>query len=309
MPDARSVKGEFNLLMYSNNLKESLDTIKNKKIFLVADESNLKDLDFNYIFDGFYPGLGGLIILTENKMIWGTSQDQEEHFIMTIQKSEFDNNAKTISVDARTKFISNYKSRNVIGVIPAKKAKGSIFITAHYDHLGMLGNIVFNGANDNASGVAMLLQLAESFSKKKFSNFNIVFIAFTGEEAGLVGSYQYTEEPLIPLDEIRFLVNLDLMGDGKNGIGVVNATIFQKEYKILEKINSQNSYFTNINKRGKSANSDHYFFTERGVPSFFIYSESKELAYHTPDDNFENFIPGKFNEMYKLLNSFIRSLK
>ncbi len=308
IPDAPPVKGEYSIIKHTNNLKGSRDTTKNKKTFLVIEEKELLELDINYLFEGLYPRLRGLIVLTESKMIWGTSQKQGEHFIIYIQKEKF-NDANNISIDCRTEFVPSYTSQNVLGMIPTKKAKGSIFVTAHYDHLGTMGQPIFHGANDNASGIAMLFQLAEHFTQNKIKNYNLVFVGFTGEEAGLLGSYHYTENPIIALNEIRFLLNIDLMGDGKNGIGVVNATIFPKEFEILEQINNENSYFPSIKKRGKAANSDHHFFTEKGVPSFFIYAESQQMAYHSPNDNFENFVPGRFSEMFKLLSGFIKNIQ
>ena len=86
-------------------------------------------------------------------------------------------------------------------------------------------DVYFPGANDNASGVAMLLNLANYYSKKENQpKCSIAFIAFAGEEAGLLGSKYFSEHPLIPLNKMKFLVNLDLLGTGDEGMMVVNAT-------------------------------------------------------------------------------------
>ena len=109
-----------------------------------------------------------------------------------------------------------------------------IFITAHYDHLGGMGkDTYFPGANDNASGDALLLSLAKYYVAHP-AKYSIGFILFAGEEAGLVGSKYYTENPIVPLKNIRFLINTDLAGTGDEGITVVNATEFPNEFALNE---------------------------------------------------------------------------
>ena len=155
-----------------------------------------------------------------------------------------------------------------------------IFITAHYDHLGGMGkDTYFPGANDNASGDALLLSLAKYYAAHP-AKYSIGFILFAGEEAGLVGSKYYTENPIVPLKQIRFLINTDLAGTGDEGITVVNATEFPNEFALMNKINDEYKYLVKINPRGKAANSDHYFFTEKGVPAFFFYTLGGIKAYH-----------------------------
>ena len=97
---------------------------------------------------------------------------------------------------------------------------------------------IFPGANDNASGIAMLLSLARYYSSHQDSlRYSIAFMAFSGEEMSLLGSKYYTEHPLFPLANIRFLVNMDIMGTGDEGITVVNGTIYKPAFNDLVKIN------------------------------------------------------------------------
>ena len=155
-----------------------------------------------------------------------------------------------------------------------------LMITAHYDHLGRMGSeTVFPGANDNASGVAEMLALAAYFAKNPLQK-NILFVAFTGEEAGLVGSKYFANNSPVPLDSIDFVLNLDLSGTGDEGITVVNATLYPKLFDQLVDLNSQGNFVVKVKKRGPAANSDHYYFTENGVPAFFIYTLGGIKAYH-----------------------------
>jgi aminopeptidase YwaD len=124
-----------------------------------------------------------------------------------------------------------------------------------------------------------MLYLA-SYFKAHPQRYTMLFIGFSGEEAGLLGSQYFTEHPLVPLDHIRFLTNLDIMGDATDGITVVNATEYPKAFGLLEQINSAKNYLPVIKSRGKAAISDHYFFTQAGVPSFFMYSNGGPGYYH-----------------------------
>ena len=177
--------------------------------------------------------------------------------------------------------VRSYVSSNVVGRVPGVSAANqAVLYTAHYDHLGGMGaDTYFPGANDNASGDSQVLSLAKYYAAHP-QPYSIGFIFFAGEEAGLLGSKYFTEHPLVPLSNIRFLVNLDLEGTGIEGITVVNATVYPKEFAMLRQINDKYHYLVKINSRGKAANSDHYFFTEKGVPAIFIYTLGGIKAYH-----------------------------
>ena len=200
-------------------------------------------------------------------------------------------------------------TENVLGFIEGTDRKDEVIvITAHYDHLGGMGpNTYFPGANDNASGVAMLLDLAKHYAKHP-AKYSIAFIAFAAEEAGLLGSKYFTENPLIPLENIRFLWNLDLLGNGDAGATVVNATIHPKAFALLNNINHQQKYLTKITARGKAANSDHYFFSEKGVPAFFLYTQGGSSAYHDVDDMAKNLPLTAYENLFKLFIDFNKAI-
>jgi Zn-dependent M28 family amino/carboxypeptidase len=215
-----------------------------------------------------------------------------------------------IEVDIEAELIENYTSQNVIAYIPAKKkCSKTILFTAHYDHLGRMGaDTYFPGANDNASGTAMLFTMARYFQKNR-PNFNIMFIAFAGEEAGLVGSKYFVEHPIIKLKKIEFLINLDIMGSGEEGITVVNATLFEKEFELLQQINKEKNLLAEIKKRGPAANSDHYWFTQKGVPAFFIYTRGPNKHYHDIFDSFEELSFNEYEDITTLLVEFVHELQ
>lgn len=247
-----------------------------------------------------------IIELVEDKFTWSVSQEQSKVLKMQIRTKAIDPKldrwVMNCRVDARMK---NHTARNVIAYVPAKKKSKKYFVfSAHYDHLGMMGTkAYFPGANDNASGTALMLEMARHYAKNP-SNVNMVFIAFAGEEVGLLGSKFYTENPLFPLEKIQFLFNLDIMGSGEEGATVVNATVFPEQFEILKSLNEKNQYLPKIGSRGKAANSDHYFFTEKGVPAFFMYTMGPNKHYHDVDDTYKALSFDKFNALVELLTGF-----
>jgi Zn-dependent M28 family amino/carboxypeptidase len=201
--------------------------------------------------------------------------------------------------------IEEYASRNVIAYLPAKKkSKKTIVYTAHYDHLGRMGtNTYFPGANDNASGTAMLLSMAAYF-KKNPVDYNVLFIAFAGEEAGLVGSKHFVENPTFKLKKMSFLLNLDIMGSGEEGVTVVNATLYEKQFALLQEINKEKQLLTQVKLRGPAANSDHYWFTQFNVPAFFIYTMGPNKHYHDIFDTYEELSFVEYQDITTMLVEF-----
>lgn len=295
-------------------LKPIVDSItKGYYNSVILENENFKGDTLNIFYEvkQLFHSLANVLIVTQQKMNFSVATEQLPHAAFIVQKSALPENILTIDSDIEPVFKKEHLTQNVIAVVKAKKKANKapyLFFTAHYDHLGKIGSqVYFPGASDNASGVSMLMSLAKYF-KENPSNYNIVFIAFAGEEAGLIGSKYYVENPLLPLNKIKFLVNLDLMGNGEDGITVVNGSVFQKEFNLLTQINEEKQGLTTIKSRGKAANSDHYFFTEAGVPSIFIYTMGKNLNYHDIYDKYEDLSFAKFQEIIQLLIDFIQKI-
>jgi hypothetical protein len=247
-----------------------------------------------------------IVELFKDKFTW--SVDGEQSTLPTVQLQESALNGMdnyfnlTLNVDA---VLRMHTARNVIAYIPAKKRTKKCFVfSAHYDHLGRMGqSTYFPGGNDNASGTAMLIELARYF-KEHPGDVNIVFMAFAGEEAGLYGSKHYVDHPLFPLKNIQFLFNLDIMGSGEDGVTIVNGSVFQEKFDLLSSINSTQQFVSQVKIRGKAANSDHYFFSEAGVPAFFMYTMGPNKHYHDVGDTYENLSFNEFNDIFQLLVDF-----
>ena len=254
---------------------------------------------------------GAVLFVEEKKLTWSVAQYQYAIPIITVLKNKLPESSKKISINVKVIFIDSHKTQNVLALVKGKSAADTFIVfTAHYDHLGMMGrNTYFPGANDNASGMAMLLNLAKYYAKvENKPNYNLLFIAFAGEEAGLVGSKYFTEHPLMELKKIKFLVNLDLLGTGDDGMMVVNATEHKKEFAILKQLNEEHHYLSNIGERGKARNSDHYYFSEKEVPAFFFYTMGGIQAYHDIYDKPETLPLTKFKEVFLLIRDFVEEI-
>ena len=217
---------------------------------------------------------------------------------------------KTIDVTIENKLLTKYICKNICAYVNGKDEKNDtvIMLTAHYDHLGMMGSkTYFPGANDNASGVSMLLNLVKYYAQHP-PKYKTVFVFFAGEEAGLIGSKYFTEHPIFELSKIKFLINLDLLGTGDEGITVVNATEFKTQFERLKEINTEKNYLSLVKPRGKAQNSDHYWFTEKGVPSFFIYTMGGIKAYHDVYDVPKTLPLTKYKAVFNLLINFINGI-
>lgn len=250
--------------------------------------------------------MGCYLVPEENKLTWTVSR--ESHPATVFYVKEMPKKFKRVTVKVNATFDPANRNANIIGQVPGEVKDSFIVFSAHYDHLGMMGEkVCFPGASDNASGVGMLLSLASYFSANP-QHYSILFIAFAGEEAGLMGSEFYTWHPFSPLSNIKFLINMDIMGDATYGITVVNATKHEPEYITLRQVNEQSRYLPAVKSRGEAANSDHYHFSELGVRSFFIYSSGGKGHYHDVDDRPKDVTLNNIGNVQKLLIDFVKEI-
>lgn len=251
---------------------------------------------------------GAALIFLKDKLTWSVGRAQSKNGEVWILSSAFNRMAKRISITIESKFIEQYTTQNVYGYVAGTDYPDSFIIfCGHYDHLGKMGNATFYGANDNASGISLLLDMATYFVHNP-QKYSIAFIAFGAEEAGLLGSLHYVKNPIVALSKTKFVFNMDLMGTGELGATIVNGSVYPKAFATLTKINTANGYLPKIKSRGKAANSDHYFFSEMGVPSFFMYLMGDYQHYHTPADNAKNLVLGEYyDKSFLLIRDFIHS--
>ncbi|MEE2781155.1 MAG: M28 family peptidase [Planctomycetota bacterium] len=187
--------------------------------------------------------------------------------------------------------------RNVIGILPGvgPLREEAIVIGAHYDHLGYGGDgsaspgrrEVHNGADDNASGVAALLEIAHRLvAIGRPLPRSVVFIAFTGEERGLLGSAHYLTDPVIPLSQTIAMLNMDMVGRLRDNKLIVHGTGTADEFDLLiERLNAGHN-FKLVKKPSGYGPSDHASFYEKKIPALHFFTGAHQ-DYHRPEDDFE----------------------
>ncbi len=245
-----------------------------------------------------------MIKVLPQKLTWGIGRRMHRYPVLEVRAPAFPERARKATLSVAPE-MRTYEARNVLGMLPGKRSDSALVITAHYDHLGRMGSALFAGASDNASGTSTMLDLAAYFADND-PPFDLYFIAFAGEEAGLIGSHHFVKNPMLPLEKMRFLVNLDLMGSAATGISIVNGTLYE-EVKRFGAINQAEQLVPKIRLRGKAANSDHYHFAEAGVPAIFIYTEGNVTAYHDVHDLPTVLDWTNYEGLFKLIATFIES--
>jgi len=199
---------------------------------------------------------------------------------------------------------STITGTNVLGFID-NKAQNTVIIGAHYDHLGYgaEGSLfrgekkeIHNGADDNASGVAVLLNLAQKLKAKNTNN-NYLFITFSGEEMGLLGSNYYTKNPTIDNKKANYMINMDMVGRLKADstlavYGVGTSPIFKQT------LQAHNNRFKLVQKESGVGPSDHTSFYNFDIPVLHFFTGQHE-DYHKPSDDTERL---HFNGMQIISN-------
>ncbi len=220
-------------------------------------------------------------------------------------------NTYNITLKRKTKFEYKkeqipFSSSNVIGYIEGTDKKDEyVFLTGHYDHLGKRDTVIYYGADDDASGTASIIEMAQVFAKAKSEGHGprrtVVFMTVSGEEKGLWGSEYYSDHPLFSLEKTSVNLNADMVGridpdrkvgDSTNYVYVVGDDKLSSELKtISEGINKK---YTNMELDYKYNDpndrqmiyyrSDHYNFAKKGVPIIFYYDGMLRPDYHRPTD-------------------------
>jgi hypothetical protein len=185
---------------------------------------------------------------------------------------------------------STITGTNVIGFIDHQAGK-TVVLGAHYDHLGMGGEgslyrgdpAIHNGADDNASGVAVLLQLAKRLQDAELKGNNYLIMAFSGEEIGLLGSNYFSKNPTIGLEDVTYMINMDMVGRLRESkvlsvSGTGTATIWSQV------LNANNPGFELVLKESGVGPSDHTSFYLQDIPVLHFFTGQHE-DYHKPTDD------------------------
>lgn len=200
-------------------------------------------------------------------------------------------------------------SENVLGYLEGSDLKDElIVITAHYDHLGKEGEVVFNGADDDGSGTVAVIELAQAFAQAKKNGHgprrSILFMTVTGEEKGLLGSKWYTKHPVFPLKNTVCNLNIDMIGrideahiGDSSFVYVIGSEKLSSELKQINEEANANFTKLKLDYRFDAPNdpnmfyyrSDHYNFAKNGIPVAFFFN-GVHADYHKETDEVSKII-------------------
>lgn len=220
---------------------------------------------------------------------------------------DFPKNGKNVTVNIENKFFEGYESNNVIAKINGKSHDSCYVFIAHYDHMGNLGrDVYYPGVNDNASGTAGIITFAEYYSQNR-PQYDMYFIAFAGEEAGLRGSIYFVEHPTFDISKIKYLFNLDMIGDNNPVQYCEVSEQGMSGFHKMEKIAADHKYFEKLELGELAANSDHWPFAEKGVPCILFENEGGDnfIYYHTIFDTFDRAVFSTYISVFKLITEYI----
>ena len=212
-----------------------------------------------------------------------------------------------VKANVDNKFLKDYECFNVIAKVEGQSHDSCYVFTAHYDHLGNLGKKIFYaGANDNASGTAAIVTLAAYYTKHR-PPYDMYFIAFSGEDANLRGSTWYAEHPIVPLSQIKYLFNIDMIGDNNPVQYCEVSDEGMRGFKLFEQINAREHHFKALHKGDLAANSDHYPFATRHVPCIFLENEKGDAFqyYHTIFDTYQTVRFDSYEPVFRLVRDFV----
>jgi len=267
-----------------------------KALIVIAREPNFKDDHLMKLAYDNSAGDAGLSVIVISRQAADQLLKISALSVAQLEQSPTGRTLSPAEISLTTDIVRNeVPAYNVIGMLegsdPVLKNE-FIIIGAHYDHLGRGGEgtgslapgsgDIHYGADDNASGTAGVLELARVFSKQK-SKRTILFMAFGGEEEGLLGSNYYVNHPLLPLASTVAMINMDMIGRMKDGRLIVGGVGTAKEWRDL--LATEKQFQLTLNEDGFGP-SDHSSFYGKRIPVLFFWTGTHN-DYHKPSDTFD----------------------
>ncbi len=280
------------------DIKELIEANKNNPHFDLADTVKLKAAEVIKM------GATGLFIFNtsaindEMKFDTKTKVETVSIPVVYISKAAKEKYLKdeTSPLDIKLKILVEEKKRyghNVIGFIN-NNAANTIIVGTHYDHLGYgedhnslytgTSPEIHNGADDNASGTAAVIELSKMLKASKFKNNNYLFISFSGEELGLFGSKYFTEHPTVDLSSVNYMINLDMVGrlnDSTHGLSIGGYGTSPGWGEVLT---AKDKFFSIKFDSSGTGPSDHTSFYRKNIPVLFFFT-GLHSDYHKPSDD------------------------
>ena len=295
---AASIALQENGMPWFYDIKDLLETNKNNPHFNItnaikikADDAAKKKATAFFVFNSS-------LIVDELQF-----EPKQKTILSVIPVIYLTNNAKqkylkdetaTLDIDLKNEVIDNKRyGQNVVGYIN-NNAANTIIIGAHFDHLGYgedhnslyKGSIpqIHNGADDNASGTAAVIELSKLLKASKLKNNNYLFICFSGEELGLFGSKYFTDHPTIDLSTTNYMINMDMVGRLNDSTHGLNIGGYGTSPTWPQIIYTGNKFFKIKVDSSGTGPSDHTSFYRKNIPVLFLFT-GLHSDYHKPSDD------------------------
>lgn len=223
----------------------------------------------------------------------------------------FDTYEQDFSFKGREK---TYEGTNVLGLVKGSaNTEEYIIITAHYDHEGIKNGKIYNGADDDASGISALFAFADHFAKHPPKH-NVLLIAFDGEELGLKGAYHFVESGILPEEKMKLNLNMDMISRSDEKKLFVVGTRYNEQFipiiddfKNKEAVNLTIGHDGTDDKDNWTYSSDHAAFHKAKIP-FLYFGVPDHEDYHKPTDDFENIHPKFYKDTVQIIIDIFEKL-
>ena len=232
-------------------------------------------------------------------LMTGSGHSLEELFDKingSLEPQSFDIEGKTVTMETRLE-AERFPTKNVVGYWEGSDPELKdelVIIGAHYDHVGVRNDSVYNGADDNASGTAGVMEIAQAFTQSKTRpKRSVLFMTFTGEEKGLFGSRYYTQNPLFPVENTVAMLNMDMISrNDTNEVAIIGTPTSPDLKEIGETANERVGLILAYDQERYFLQSDHYPFYRKDIP-VLCYNSKDTPDLHRPTDDPVKTIPEK----------------
>lgn len=318
-PKSSSLSGTFkpliinaSLMLIPDKFIAAVNEVKAPKV-VVLDSLGLNNPELYLLIKALATeqqlGIAALIELFPNTPVSGTGRGVMKIPHIQVNRKSVPAHLDEVQLNISNEYNENYPTQNVIGFLPGQTDQFIVF-TAHYDGIGSFGEgNYYQAAEDNASGTAMVMDLARHYSGGKKPYYSVAFMLFSGEEAGLMGSSYYVDHPFFPMGKIKLVINLDMVMTGQDGVILFNGNVRPNEAAIVQKINEKHHYMKNVENRDPAANSDHHPFHEKGVPAIFFLTKGPSGNGHRPDDTYDKLPLYAYENLFKLVIAIPEELR
>lgn len=318
-PSCPSIHGKFELVWLNEKIvgnKKKMSKFVQSNLtdkFIIVDKQQIKDKSIREFLDNMIHNpfnAKGIIFIEDEKLTWGTSNEQFYYPVLFLKRSELNSKNKFISLDINAFLEDDLSGENIVGYIRNNKNPNNyIVVSAHYDHIGVMGsNTIFPGANYHSSGIAMLLDMAKYYKEHiNELNYSIIFVAFSGEELKFTGSKYFLQSNIVNTNSIKFCLNITAIGNAEQGLSIINSSNQPSSFEFLKNHNIEKRYVMIINKE-ETISSSEISFNNLSIPSISILSASKK---NNPYDLFDiqsNVSLIEYNDCFDLIRDFINQL-